>query len=60
MNSSLVLLVVEFFSDVYFLHGLSTNALFDVQYIHFDDNALIAMVVFEFTGKGSSRSLKKG
>lgn len=42
-------LVMDFFIDVYFLHGLSTDALIDVKYIHFDERALISMVFFEFT-----------
>ena len=46
-KSSLIALVADFFIDVYFLHGLSTDTLIDVQYIHFESGALIAMVFFE-------------
>ena len=53
MKSSLLALVGDFFIDVYFLHGLSTDTLIDVKNIHFEKGALIAMVFFEFTGKGS-------
>ena len=53
MESSLLALVGDFFIDVYFLHGLSTDTLIDVKNIHFEKGALIAMVFFEFTGKGS-------
>ena len=49
--SSLIALVGDFFIDVYFLHGLSTDTLIDVKNIHFEKAALIAMVFFEFTGK---------
>ena len=42
-------LVFDFFMDVYFLHGLSTDALIDVKYIHFDERALLSMVFFEMT-----------
>ena len=42
-------LVFDFFVDVYFLHGLSTDALIDVKYIHFDERALFSMVLFEMT-----------
>ena len=47
--SSLIALVGDFFIDVYFLHGLSTDTLIDVKNIHFEKAALIAMVFFEFT-----------
>lgn len=47
--SSLLALVGDFFIDVYFLHGLSTDTLIDVKNIHFEKGALIAMVFFEFT-----------
>ena len=53
VKSSLLALVGDFFIDVYFLHGLSTDTLIDVKNIHFEKGALIAMVFFEFTGKGS-------
>ena len=48
-ESSLIALVLDFFIDVYFLHGLSTDTLIDVKYIHFEYAALIVMVIFEFT-----------
>ena len=51
LKSSLLALVGDFFIDVYFLHGLSTDTLIDVKNIHFEKGALIAMVFFEFTGK---------
>ena len=60
MKSSLLALVGDFFIDVYFLHGLSTDTLIDVKNIHFEKGALIAMVFFEFTGKGSSILSKQG
>ena len=59
-QSSLLALVGDFFIDVYFLHGLSTDTLIDVKNIHFEKGALIAMVFFEFTGKGSLYLLKQG
>ena len=60
MQSSLLALVGDFFIDVYFLHGLSTDTLIDVKNIHFEKGALIAMVFFEFTGKGSLYLPKQG
>ena len=60
VKSSLLALVGDFFIDVYFLHGLSTDTLIDVKNIHFEKGALIAMVFFEFTGKGSLYLLKQG
>ena len=43
MKSSLLALVGDFFIDVYFLHGLSTDTLIDVKNIHFEKSALLAM-----------------
>ena len=48
-KSSLIALVGDFFIDVYFLQGLSTDTLIDVKYIHFEYGALLTMVCFEFS-----------
>ena len=49
LKSSLIALVGDFFIDVYFLQGLSTDTLIDVKYIHFEYGALLTMVCFEFS-----------
>ena len=49
LDKELFALVCDFFIDVYFLQGLSTDTLIDVRFIHFEYGALLAMVCFEFS-----------
>ena len=43
LYAAFLALVGDFFIDVYFLHGLSTDQLIDIKYIHFEYKARVFM-----------------